>query len=149
MSKDYIESRIRAALKQHNGNAHNARKQIIAWTYEDTKLLEGLAKPHLSGIVAYNIERTLSAIEAEKSGAVKAKPAAANSDAPKQQKPPAQSQAKPSAKKEDAFGMQLLKAVAGSNEVFGFDSGRPAPRPKASKRHSDILRHIAVDIPKD
>ena len=142
MSKDYIESRIRAALKQHNGNAHNARKQVIAWAFEDNALLEGLTKQHLSGIVAYNIERVISAIEAENKGAAKPKSAAANNDAP-------MPKTATKTKKEDAFGMQLLKAVAGSNEVFGFDSGRPSTRPQASKRHSDILRHIAVDVPKD
>lgn len=147
MSQDYIETRIRAALKQHNGNAYNARKQVMAWTFEDTKLLQAITKTHLSGIVAYQIERVVSAIEAEEKGAPTAKQPA-NNDAvatpPKKQAPtPSKT------KKEDAFGMQLLKAVAGSNEVFGFDSGRPARRPQASKRHSDILRHIAVDVPKD
>lgn len=147
MSREYVENRIRQALKQHNGNAYNAKKQIMAWTYEDVKLLQYITKPHLSGIVAYNIERVISAIEEEERAPKKAQQPA-NSDMPTQQQKP-KVKTSPKTKKEDAFGMQLLKAVAGSSEVFGFDSGRPSRRPTASKRHSDILRHIAVDVPKD
>lgn len=120
MSKEYAEKRIKEALKKTNGNAVKARQQVIAWTYEDAKLLHALTKAHLTGIVAYNIERILSGRGTAEDHPVPETPA---------QKAPA---------KEENFGTELLKAVAGnSGAMFGLEGYSPgrAKRPKVSKSH--------------
>ena len=60
MSLEYVERKIVEALKLSNGNAAGARQQVIAWSLEDPELLKALTKSHLTGIVAYNIERVVS-----------------------------------------------------------------------------------------
>ena len=59
MSLNYTENRIKEALRLHNGNVAEAKKQIFAWLYEDHKLLLDVTRPHLNGIVAYATERVL------------------------------------------------------------------------------------------
>ena len=131
MSLEYAEKRIKDALKGASGNKTKARQQIIAWTYEDPKLLHALTKAHLSGIVAYNVERVASgrADLARKKKAAPAKPA------PKQQ-------AKPS-NKEEAFGLQILKAAGASSSTFGFEDAGPQKR-GASQSHINAIRAIAA-----
>ena len=103
MSMEYIERRVQEALELHLGNTHKARQQVIAWTYEDENLLHALAKPHLSGIVAYHIERVASGrAEAAKKG-----PPPAPKPSPEQHKP-AKTKANVDA---DEFGLNILKAV--------------------------------------
>ena len=111
MSLEYAEQRIKEALKLSGGNQSKARQQIIAWTFEDAKLLHALAKPHLSGIVAYNIERVASG-RAAKAKTAKTAPA------------------KPvnGAANEEQFGLEILKAVAGSPEVFGLEVSKRGDR---------------------
>ena len=133
MSLDYANSRIKEALKLAKGNRVKARQQIIAWTFEDAKLLHALAKPHLSGIVAYNIERVASGRADE---ARQAKPA------PKKAAPPAKAGKKPS--KEETFGLQMLRAATGSPALFGFeDAGPPRRRSGTSQNHIDAIRKMA------
>ncbi len=130
MSLDYAEGRIKEALKNAKGNPVKARQQIIAWAFEDAKLLYALAKPHLSGIVAYNIERVASG-RAEK---VAPAPEQTKKEAPVQ---------KP--KKEEAFGLELLKAVAGSSQIFGLeDAGAPRSSGHVSQAHIDAIRALAA-----
>lgn len=127
MSREYAEKRIKEALKKTGGNAVKARQQVIAWTYEDSKLLHALTKAHLTGIVAYNIERILSG-----RGAAEEQPVP---DVPKSQK----------AKKEENFGTELLKAVAGnSGAMFGLEgyNGGRSKRPKVSKSHIQAIQAL-------
>lgn len=127
MSLEYAERRIKEALKQAKGNTTRARQQVIAWTYEDAKLLHALTKNHLSGIVAYHIERVASG-RGEKD------------KAPPPPKP------KQSAKaKEDRFGMEILKAIVDSDaEVFGLESGgAPRKRGQASQDHINAIHKMA------
>ncbi len=129
MSIEYAENRIKEAIKLHGKNAAKIRQQIIAWTYEDHKLLQALTKPHLSGIVAYQIERVASG------RSDKAK-SPAKITAPKKK-------AKPS--KEDDFGMELIRALADSGATFGFEESPAAPgkRGQASQSHVEALKMIA------
>jgi len=131
MSLEYAESRIKEALKISGGNRIKARQQIIAWTFEDAKLLHALAKPHLSGIVAYNIERVASG----------------RADAVRAQTTSNKSNAKPNKKAENAeeeFGVELLKALAGSSQMFGLeDAGAPQKRAQTSQAHVDAIRAMA------
>lgn len=130
MSLEYAENRIREALKLSHGNATRARQQIIAWAQEDTKLLQALTKPHLSGIVAYNIDRVASG-------------RAAAAKAPQQSKPKAPPQ---QSIKGDRFGMELLKAVASSSaDVFGLEHNVPVgKRGQASQNHINAIRAMAA-----
>ncbi|MGB4057411.1 MAG: hypothetical protein WBK77_04945 [Alphaproteobacteria bacterium] len=122
---EYAEDRIREALKKHKGNALKSRKQVIEWALEDELLMLGLVKPHLNGIVAYNIERVASG----------------RSDKAKSLEPLAKKIKSSTAK--DRFGMEILKAVVAENAAqFGFDD-KPA-RPKgASQSHVDAIRKLA------
>lgn len=128
MSKEYAEKRIKEALKKTGGNAVKARQQVIAWTYEDSKLLHALTKAHLTGIVAYNIERIL-----------------AGRGTAEEKRAPEAAQSK-TGNKEENFGKELLKAVAGnSGATFGLESysGSGAKRPKVSKNHINAIQAMA------
>jgi hypothetical protein len=130
MGLDYVENRIREALRITGGHPLKARQQIIAWTYEDSKLLHGLAKPHLTGIVAHAVSRVITKMNlpGEKEKAVK----------------PVK---KATAKKitEDQFGYDLLKALAkGDPAIFGQESYSPPVRSKqASQQHIDTMKRLA------
>lgn len=124
MSRDYIEKRIYEALKLTGGNATKARSMIIQWTQEDSKLLYGLAHPHLTGIVAHAINRVQT-----KKNEVLSMP-----DAPD-----------PNSDPEHLFGLEILKAIAGGGAAtFGMeDAGPPAKKQAASQRHIDAIRQLA------
>ncbi|MCB1563177.1 MAG: hypothetical protein R3D66_05120 [Alphaproteobacteria bacterium] len=131
MSLEYAEGRIREALKLSGGNAARARKQIIDWSREDMRLLQELTRGHLSGIVAYNVERVLSGrAEAAKK---------------KKETPPKATPSAPPKTGKDSFGLEILKAVASSSsEIFGFeDPGLPHKRGQASKQHIAAMKAIA------
>lgn len=136
MSLEYAEKRIKEALKAAGGNQIKARQQIIAWTYEDAKLLHALAKPHLSGIVAYNIERVSSG----RADAAKAAKTQATKKAPAQAKKAAKGKTK-----EEQFGLEILKAVAGSPAIFGLeDPGAQGRRGGVSQSHLDAIQAITA-----
>jgi len=129
MSLEYAERRIAEALKLTRGNQARARQQVIAWALADDKLLQALTKSHLSGIVAYNIERVASGRAAA---------------ARKSQKPKVANAQKTN--KEADFGVELLKAVASSSsEVFGLENGSSGVgRPgQVSQNHINAIRAIA------
>jgi len=133
MLLEYAERRIAEALKLANGNQARARQQVIAWALEDDKLLKALTKSHLSGIVAYNIERVASG-----------RAAAARKALKPTDKPAANVTAK--TQKEEDFGVELLRAVASSSsEVFGLENGSAGiGRPKqVSQDHINAIRAIA------
>ncbi len=127
MSLDYAEKMIAKALRAAKGNQTIAKQQIIAWAQQDTKLLQGLTKAHLTGIVAYHIDRVASGRAERSKNPLPSKP--------KGQKAPA---------KED-FGMELMKAVASSSAaVFGLEGGAPTGRRgKVSENHIRALQQIA------
>lgn len=134
MSLEYAERRIKEALKLTGGNHIKARQQIIAWTFEDSKLLHALAKPHLSGIIAYNIERVASG-RADKAREKNEKPVE-----------PTKKQAANGQAKEEQFGLEILKAVAGSPQIFGLeDPGAPKKHGGVSQSHLDAIQAIAAN----
>ncbi len=129
MSLDYAEKRIKEALKLAKGNIVRARQQIIAWTYEDSKLLHELAKPHLTGIVAYHVDRV-------KSGRA-SKPV---------QPPPAKPQpSQTKGQNEEQFGLEIIKAIAASEgATFGLEGDAVQRRPgQASQQHINAMKVIA------
>ncbi len=108
MMGTYIEEKIKEALALSQGSEAKARQKIIAWAQEDQALLLALAKPHLSGIVAYNIERVTSGRAAKAGMEFVSSPVPAK----KSQEPP-----------KERFGLELLKAVAASDAaVFGLET---------------------------
>jgi hypothetical protein len=126
MSRDYAESRIREALKLAKGNDTKARAQVMAWAAEDQRLLMGLVRPHLTGIVAYAISRVLSRPENEIPEDLPDKPQSLDL-------PP------------DTFGREILSALSSHDTpVFGHEtSAPPSRRKKASQSHIDAMKAIA------
>ena len=126
MAKDYVFNRVKEALRLHRGNTIKARQQLTAWTYEDPKLLHELARPHLTGIVAYVVDRYLRHEEQSKVSRPLPKSVL---DRPA----------------DERFGRELLKTmVDGEPDVFGEEpSGRPVSKSKASLRHQDTMRMLA------
>ncbi len=126
MSRDYAERRIRDALKSSGGNAARARQQIIAWALEDSKLMQELVAPHLTGIVAHAVNRVMTMKE-------KKVPAAPEAAQPVKGDNPAS----------DPFGMEILKAIAlGNPAQFGLESGVTTKKQAASQRHIDAIRQM-------
>ena len=121
MSKEYAESKIREALTAHGDNIGLARQHIVSMAQTDAELMRALGRPHLDGIVAYQVERVASGrAEMEK----------------RHPKEPTQS-------KIDNFGMELLRAVAASDaETFG-QEGMGAKRKVASKQHINAIHQMA------
>jgi hypothetical protein len=124
MTRAYAEGKIKDALKKAGGNATKARQAIIAQAFEDPKLLHELMAPHMTGIVAHAINHVM---------AMKDKPTAP---------PPTPKMVDPSEK--DAFGMEILKAIAlGNPTQFGQESGAaPVKKQQASQRHVDAIKQM-------
>lgn len=120
----YIEQKIEEALKAAKGNTTRARQTVMEWCEKDSKLLIGLTRAHLNGIVAYNIDRVASG-RAENS---------------KKKTPPPQ---KPKIPEQEKFGMEILKAVVGSSSQFGMDSA-PRKKGQASQQHIDAIKALAA-----
>lgn len=132
MSNEYAESKIREALKDTGGNVTLARQQVIAWAHEDARLLFALTRPHLNGIVAYQVERVASG----------------RADAEKSQPDPAQD----SEAYGGDFGRDILKAVVDNERgVFGHeDQEIVRKRGAVSQQHIDAIRQMAAkSTPKD
>jgi hypothetical protein len=126
MNRDYSEAKIREALKLSGGNTTRARQQIIAWAFDDTKLLHELMAPHMTGIVAHAINHVM---------------AASQKPAPK----PAQVKVATEAKGQE-FGMEILKAIAlGNPAQFGHEGGSaPSKKPVTSQRHIDAIKEMVA-----
>ena len=125
MSREYAEERIKEALKLSKGNPTKARQRIIGWTFEDPKLLQALARPHLTGIVAHAVNRVAMKADLGEPE-VPADPKTLDMNAA-------------------TFGQEILNALqSNSTPMFGMESGAaPMKRSQASQRHIDALKHIA------
>lgn len=125
MSRDYAEDRIREALEKTGGNEALARQQVVAWAQEDSRLLQALVRPHMSGIVAYRVERVASG----RADAEKLKPPVPAPDNPK-----------------ETFGKDILRAVIDTRaDVFGHEHNFTAgARKGVSSAHLDAIRQIAT-----
>lgn len=127
MSLEYAQRKILEALKLTRGNAAKARQQIMAWTYEDPKLLQALTKPHLTGIVAHAVNRVIT-----------------------KQKDPVPQNVQAPMNKDESFGRELLKSIAGSDTaIFGQENvAPPISRSQASQNHIKAIQQIARKQPK-
>lgn len=131
MSQDYAESRIAEALRQHKGNVTKTRAQVLAWAGEDQRLLFGLARPHLTGIIAYAVSRVINKAGAESDEAV-----------------PEDAQGLDMAP--DTFGKEILKALSSQNTpIFGHEAGSPGTgRKQASQSHIDAMKKLTSKNPR-
>ncbi len=129
MSREYADNKIKEALRMHGGNTALARQQVITWSQDDPQLLRALARPHLDGIVSYQVDRVAS-------GRAQAQQKPEPTRRPKQQEQQPQ---------EENFGMDLLRAVAATGAtVFGHEDGAPpAKRRAASKQHIEAIHKLA------
>lgn len=129
MPLEYAESRIKEALEIAGGNRTKACQQLISWMAEDVRLLQILTRPHLNGIVAYNVERVASG-RSEK--ARKKFESGAPAKKIKANETPMD------------FGKELLRALVGEGApAFGLENGQIGKKRKASKGHEDALRQMA------
>ena len=125
MSREYAEERIKEALKLSKGNPTKARQRIIGWTFEDPKLLQALARPHLTGIVAHAVNRVATKQDIEE--------------------PEVAEDPKSLDMSAATFGQEILNALQNnSTPMFGLESSAaPTRRPQASKKHIEALKQIA------
>lgn len=123
MSKEYAEDKIRQALKLNGDNITRTRQQIMGWTAEDFDLLKALTRPHLDGIIAYQVERVASG----------------RAELEKRHPEARQTQ------EGEEFGMDLLRAVAAAGTpVFGMEgTGAHTKRSSASKQHIEAIHKMA------
>ncbi len=129
MSREYAENRIKEALRLSKGNPTRARQRIMAWTFEDPKLLQALARPHLSGIVAHAVGRVVHKQELDEHDHEHETP-----------EMPETLDMEP-----ETFGKEILAALQSRNTAtFGQEnSAPPVRRPQASKSHIDAMKQIA------
>lgn len=128
MSRAYAEQRIRQALELSRGNQAKARQQIIAWCFEDTKLLHELVQPHMTGIISHAISRVVNLKD----------------------EPETRSEPKIDISKGGEFGIEILKSIVGANTAkFGQENASPPVKKQAaSQRHIDAIKSIASKSPK-
>ena len=130
MSINYTENRIKEAIRLHNGNMTEAKKQIFAWLYEDHKLLLDVTRPHLNGIVAYATDRVLRRM-------MKSEDEILEEEA---------REAERSASKKGAVGKDMLRGFVSKEALqFGQESvGIPLRKKAASQNHIDTIQMLAA-----
>ncbi|HPQ50859.1 MAG: hypothetical protein KDJ26_00775 [Alphaproteobacteria bacterium] len=131
MTQSYLQTCILDALDKAKGNQNKAQKIIALLAMEDPQLLQALAKPHLTGIVAHAVGRIAIQENAKKAGAYEDLPT------------------KPVVEKgtqdQNGFGIDLLKALGGANvPKFGMEDAAPRlGRKQASQQHVNALNLMA------
>ena len=133
MSREYVEERIRAALKATNGHPLKAQQRIIAEVSQDHRLLLGLTQGHLSGIVALWVNRILSRTQR---GAAE---------------PPPPETPKTLDMAPETFGKEILQALQGKGTpMFGQETYAARPGHKqASQAHINAIKSMARRVNKD
>ena len=130
MSLNYTENRIKEALRLHNGNVSEAKKQIFAWLYEDHKLLLDVTRPHLNGIVAYATDRVLRRM-------MKSDDEILEEEA---------QEAGRSSNKKATVGKDILRGFVSKEALqFGREAdGIPLRKKAASQKHIDTMQMLAA-----
>jgi hypothetical protein len=124
MAEHYAQQRIREALLQSHGNEARARQLIMQWALSDHRLLQMIAQPHLSGIVAHAVNRVANKKELSSASMKKDRPAP---------------------KGDEQFGKELLKNFAMGQPVkFSEESfGAPLGKRQASQKHIEAIHQLA------
>ncbi|MDY0028882.1 MAG: hypothetical protein RBR86_02955 [Pseudobdellovibrionaceae bacterium] len=140
MAQSYLQSCILEALEKAKGNQNKAQKIIALKAMEDLQLLQALAKPHLTGIVAHAVGRIAIQEQARKEGAYEDLP-----EKPVVKKGRGKAAASVDADDPQGFGIDLLKALGGPNvPKFGMEDAAPRlGKKQASQQHVNALRLMA------
>ena len=134
MTRKYAESRIREAIDQSGGNITKARQLLTAWCQDDHRLVLELTAPHMVGISAHAIQRVMR-LDKEKAE-VETVPVPDE---------PFQEEALVHDGQADAFGLEILKAVAGNkNPKFGMNAmqGGGKGKIRVSAQHIDAINQM-------
>ncbi len=125
MPWDYARRTILDLLKRAKGNPVTTGRLVQELAFQDARLLQELAAPHLKGIVAHAVSRVIREQTEEPDR---------HPDMPESLDMPL-----------DQFGRDLLGALGGRNTPhFGHENAAPAPAHKAaSKAHIDAIKRIA------
>ncbi len=137
----YLTSRLKEALYNAKGNKAKAMQQIISWSAQDMQLLQALTRAHLSGIVAYHIDRV-----AEGKEATSVMPSKSPAAVPRKAtgKKPSRKRVDPA--RGNAFGREILKAASNAEaSIFGLETYRAPTRQdeQSSNRQADVMKHLA------
>jgi hypothetical protein len=140
MSREYVENRIKEALRLSGGSESKAARQVHAWLYEDHKFLLELTRPHLGGIVAYSVARTKNNMIMEQ------KNESAHQSKKEQEREAAKKAAEANAKKDIGFGESMLRSFVSDKAArFGHESSAAPIRKKtASQKHIDTMHMLAA-----
>lgn len=140
MSQDYVENRIKEALKDAGGSEGKAARQVHAWLYEDHKFLLELTRPHIGGIIAYSVARTKNKMLTEGKSDAQAK------SRHEEELKAASAANKTSSKKEPDFGESILRSFVSDHAArFGHESSAaPVRRKSASQNHVDTMHLLAA-----
>ena len=127
---NYTENRIKEALRLHNGDVHEARKQLFAWFYEDHKLLLDITRPHLNGITAYAVQRVLNRMSKSEEEILEE----------------AAEDASHSSSKKGQVGKDILRGfISPDAPQFGQESiAAPLRKKTASQKHIDTMQLLAA-----
>lgn len=130
MSLNYTENRIKEAIRLHNGNVTEAKKQLFVWFYEDHKLLLDIVQPHLNGITAYAVDRVLRRMMKSDDEILEEEAA----------------EAERSATKKVTIGKDILRGFVSKEALqFGQESvGVPLRKKVASQNHIDTMQMLAA-----
>lgn len=134
MTRKYAESRIREALEQSNGNVTVARQLITSWCNNDHRLVLELTAPHMVGIAAHAIQRVIRLDEEND-----------KFDREPVLDEPVQEEVLVHDGQADAFGLEILKAIAGNrNPKFGMNALHTANKGKikVSAQHIDAINQM-------
>lgn len=135
MSREYAEERIKEALRQSKGNPTKTRQLVIAWAMEDVRLLQGLTKPHLTGITAHAVSRVIHRMGAE----------------PEEIHVPSEPETLDLTP--EGFGKEILGALSGDSAIFGEETYVPQAatrnRKQASQSHIDAIYRMTGKKPNE
>ncbi len=128
MTMSYLEEQIHEALRAVGGNKTLARQELMTMAANDARLLLELTRHHLNGIAAYHIDRVASGRSSERAVAQ-----------PRKNKPEPMP-----FDTDEKFGMELLKALSGTDTTFGLEAySSPQRKGQASQRHISAIRKMA------
>ncbi len=151
MSLQYAETRIADALKLAKGNKTKARQYLVTWAGDDTRLLKALTRNHMTGIVAYHVDRVASGrnMASSSTASLDTSPSTKKKNKPKiktQISAGRKNITNKTSKKPDSFGMEILKAVTNSGSaVFGLEGyAAPNKKDKVSQRHINAINRITT-----
>jgi len=119
MSSSYAERKLQEALLESGGSPAAARRLVMGWAARDSRLLQELAQPFLTGIVGHAVDRVIRRM------------------------PKAQSRRSAAGSLGGSALDGVIRAL-GENFARSDDPVADLPaRPAASAAHADVIRGLA------